>query len=59
MSTLKAISVAKLKALISWAKSAVPPVGVESACPELHIQVLEDRGMDAGGQVKTPGIFHR
>lgn len=36
-----------------------PAGGVESGCPELHAQLLEVGGMDAGGQVKTPGVLFR
>lgn len=40
---------AKLKVLISRVKHPPPAGGVESACPEPYVQLLEDRGMDARG----------
>lgn len=49
--------VAKLKVLISRVKHPPPAGGVESACPEPYVQLLEDRGMDArgaGGNTRWP-----
>lgn len=48
---------AKLKVLISRVKHPPPAGGVESACPEPYVQLLEDRGMDArgaGGNTRWP-----
>lgn len=42
MSALEAITVAKVKVLISQVRFPPPTERVESACPELHVQLLEE-----------------